>query len=162
MLLICFFDRIGSSIEEIQAGLDYEVVPGTGVEPVRLAPRDFKSLVSTNFTIRACADPLLRPENDAVNSAQCSTHPQTTLLRQNRPLTIGVARKPADKGISWRREPESNRRRRLCRPLHNHSAIAPRLQAKKGGKHRFPPGNLERETSLELATSTLARLRSTN
>ena len=29
------------------------VVPGTGIEPVQLAPRDFKSLVSTNFTIRA-------------------------------------------------------------------------------------------------------------
>jgi hypothetical protein len=28
-------------------------VPGTGIEPVRLAPRDFKSLVSTYFTIRA-------------------------------------------------------------------------------------------------------------
>ena len=26
---------------------------------------------------------------------------------------------------TWRREPESNRRTRLCRPLHNHSAIAP-------------------------------------
>ena len=31
----------------------YHVVPGTGIEPVWLAPRDFKSLVSTNFTIRA-------------------------------------------------------------------------------------------------------------
>ena len=30
-----------------------EMVPGTGIEPVWLAPRDFKSLVSTNFTIRA-------------------------------------------------------------------------------------------------------------
>ena len=28
-------------------------MPGTGIEPVRLAPRDFKSLVSTYFTIRA-------------------------------------------------------------------------------------------------------------
>jgi hypothetical protein len=27
--------------------------------------------------------------------------------------------------ISWRRDPESNRGTRLCRPLHNHSAIAP-------------------------------------
>ena len=25
----------------------------------------------------------------------------------------------------WRREPESNRRRRICNPLHDHSAIAP-------------------------------------
>lgn len=31
-----------------------QLVPGTGIEPVRLfRARDFKSLVSTNFTIRA-------------------------------------------------------------------------------------------------------------
>jgi hypothetical protein len=35
------------------------MVPGTGIEPVRLAPRDFKSLVSTNFTIRAKHSELL-------------------------------------------------------------------------------------------------------
>ena len=29
------------------------VVLGTGIEPVQLSPRDFKSLVSTNFTTRA-------------------------------------------------------------------------------------------------------------
>ena len=29
------------------------LVPGTGIEPVCLAARDFKSLVSTNFTTRA-------------------------------------------------------------------------------------------------------------
>ncbi len=31
-------------------------MPGTGIEPVRLAPRDFKSLVSTYFTIRALVE----------------------------------------------------------------------------------------------------------
>ena len=35
---------------------NYHVVPGTGLEPVWLAPRDFKSLVSTYFTIRADAE----------------------------------------------------------------------------------------------------------
>ena len=29
------------------------MVPETGIEPVRINPRDFKSLVSTNFTILA-------------------------------------------------------------------------------------------------------------
>ncbi len=82
----------------------------------------------------------------------------------------------------WRREPESNRRRRICNPLHDHSAIAPinsgfagrcmttlpprrmletreqRRTSKTGCSFRI----LERETSLELATLTLARLRSTN
>src|SRR5438045_7198245 len=32
----------------------------------------------------------------------------------------------------WRRESESNRRPRLCRPLHDHSAIPPRDLTKKG------------------------------
>lgn len=32
------------------------MVPGTGIEPVRPKPRDFKSLVSTYFTIRADAE----------------------------------------------------------------------------------------------------------
>ncbi len=31
----------------------------------------------------------------------------------------------------WRRKPESNRRTRICNPLHNHSAIAPVLQEKR-------------------------------
>ena len=112
------------------------MVPGTGIEPVRLAPRDFKSLVSTNFTIRA--DPLAGGWKRVLGGKNC-----------------------------WRREPESNRRRRLCRPLHNHSAIAPlpiRWGRKlKGGKHlRLSPCKLEREKSLELSTYTLARYRSTN
>src|SRR5678809_229905 len=66
---------------------------------------------------------------------------------------------------NWRRESESNRRPRLCRPLHDHSAIPPRLEKREGPvSARLGPSlsDLERETSLELATSTLARLRSTN
>jgi hypothetical protein len=80
----------------------------------------------------------------------------------------------------WRREPESNRPKRLCRPLHNRFAIAPQADwnlatdsqiclvgnrkdwpTKQKGKRCFPLC-MERETRLELATSTLARLRSTN
>ena len=34
-------------------------------------------------------------------------------------------------GRYWRRKPESNRRTRICNPLHNHSAIAPVLQEKR-------------------------------
>jgi hypothetical protein len=75
----------------------------------------------------------------------------------------------------WRREPESNRPGRICSPLHNRFAIAPVIgnpdyreqehpEAQDDAAGAFPdtaPG-MERETSLELATSTLARLRSTN
>ena len=48
----------------------------------------------------------------------------------------------------WRRNPESNRDRWICNPLHGHSAI--------------PPKHLERYTRLELVTPTLARSCSTN
>ena len=38
----------------IAYGLCWKMVPGAGIEPARLfRPRDFKSLVSTNFTTRA-------------------------------------------------------------------------------------------------------------
>lgn len=33
---------------------------------------------------------------------------------------------PPKRGFFWRREPESNRPKRLCRPLHNRFAIAPK------------------------------------
>ena len=36
--------------------------------------------------------------------------------------------------LFWRRDPESNRGTRLCRPLHNHSAIAPRPKTKDGNE----------------------------
>ena len=61
----------------------------------------------------------------------------------------------------WRRDPESNWAPRICNPLHNRFAIAPKTVAKKGSAS-FPFSKLEREKSLELSTSTLARLRSTN
>ena len=61
----------------------------------------------------------------------------------------------------WRRVPESNRRLRLCRPLHNHFANAPLTTQKKGNEFPFIK-NLERETRFELATYTLARYRSTS
>ena len=95
---------------------------------------------------------------------------------------------------NWRRGSESNRRTRLCRPLHDHSATPPTRLSNRKGKTEFRrrltcrcasakaiqveansqvsqsrngtnsvfPRILERETRLELATSTLARLRSTN
>ena len=62
----------------------------------------------------------------------------------------------------WRRDPESNRARRICNPLHNRFAIAPVCRQVKKREAVASLFNLEREKSLELSTSTLARLRSTN
>ena len=87
-------------------------------------------------------------------------------------LTLSANKKATDMGqwlACWRRGPESNRPTRICNPVHNRFATAP--CSDKKGKRLLPflAGrcwrvflNLERETRLELATSTLARLRSTN
>jgi hypothetical protein len=68
--------------------------------------------------------------------------------------------------VVWRRDPESNRADRICNPVHNRFAIAPQWVAvptDKKGKPWLPfVEKMEREKSLELSTSTLARLRSTN
>ncbi len=122
------------------------LVPGTGIEPVRPLCRiaaDFKSAVSTNSTTRAKRTTQLPP-----GTADAIDH-------------------------FWRRDPESNRANRICNPVHNRFAIAPTsiTYAGRGARHltdkKGKPGlpflwNMEREKSLELSTSTLARLRSTN
>ncbi len=59
----------------------------------------------------------------------------------------------------WRRNPESNRDRRICNPLHSHSAIPPDAS---GAWLKLISKRLERETRFELATPTLARSCSTN
>jgi hypothetical protein len=72
--------------------------------------------------------------------------------------------------LRWRRDPESNRARRICNPLHNRFAIAPQGNQQptgpkptdKKGKRWLPFLNLERDKRLELSTYTLARYRSTN
>ena len=94
----------------------------------------------------------------------------------------------ADGNDFWRRGPESNRASRICNPVHNRFVTAPYLVCfgkacwlcrlkvlsaqilstttdysnKKGQHFEVLPFKLEREKSLELSTSTLARLRSTN
>ena len=108
---------------------------------------DFKSAVSTDFTIEARGH----------CEAKARRHGKT-----------GSAAASGREGEDWRRDPESNRARRICNPLHNRFAIAPWAHRgepfDKKGKRLLPflCVNLERETRLELATSTLARLRSTN
>jgi LSD1 subclass zinc finger protein len=75
--------------------------------------------------------------------------------------------------IGWRPGSESNRRTRLCRPLHDHSATWPSEANQRKLTCALPKKQnlglpevsfavLERETRLELATPTLARSCSTN
>ena len=87
----------------------YVVVPGTGVEPVRPFCRK-----------RRILSPLCLPISPSGRPGRISTIPET----KTAPTTMvdGAAR-----SISrwWRRDPESNRARRICNPLHNRFAIAP-------------------------------------
>jgi hypothetical protein len=130
--------------------------------------RDFKSLASTSFAIRAQA-----------HGAACAS--QTEI-----PAGAGIRlRVRSGCGKDWRPRSELNRRTRICSPLHNHSATRPvtldAFTSRAHGANRSPktmsgktdPGNckapragpwlnLERETRLELATPTLARSCSTN
>ena len=48
------------------------LVPRTGLEPVRIAPSDFKSLVSTDSTIPA-GRPVLQPGPDEYTKKACCT-----------------------------------------------------------------------------------------
>src|SRR5688572_10644974 len=63
-------------------------------------------------------------------------------------------------GVLWRRGSESNRRPRLCRPLHDHSATSPE---NKTGKADFPrmfdgAGNEARTRDLNLGKVALYQL----
>src|SRR3990167_8829065 len=64
--------------------------------------------------------------------------------------------------LNWRRKSESNRRPRLCRPLHNHSAIPP-FETKTGKAFAFPvlqtgAGNESRTRDLNLGKVALYQL----
>ena len=83
----------------------------TGLEPAWLAPRDFKSLVYTNFTTRP------------VNLERVRDRASPQLVTAS----------------CWRRGSESNRRTRLCRPLHDHSATPPLELKGENGWFRFQP-----------------------
>ena len=67
------------------------------------------------------------------------------------------------KGVRWRLKTESNRRTRLCRPLHNHSAIQPFLKVlsklwsgKRGSNSRPQPWQ---GCALPLSYSRVVKLR---
>lgn len=73
------------------------------------------------------------PINTAEIPALCSQD-RTTSNQARTDGTLDAQKQKAPKGflapnsmgIFWRRDPESNRTRRICNPLHNRFAIAPR------------------------------------
>ena len=76
-----------------------------------------------------------------------------TLRVGRRAWTMRTRQKAAQGGFHsgcWRRGSESNRRRRLCRPLHDHSATPPggatHACAKGRANEKGEPGALPRET----------------
>ena len=83
-----------------------EMVPEMGLEPIWISPFDFKSNAYTNSAIRA-------------KLARVLEAPFCPLGRNGGSKHASV----------WRRRPELNRCTRFCRPLRNHSATAPNIQA---------------------------------
>jgi hypothetical protein len=114
---------------------------------------DFKSAVSTDFTTAALA------ALAAVASAAAADRPRREIAgarRQFGNLEAGVGIEPASTDLQSAAWP-------LCHPaIAAHCSGAPQRPRKKGSAMASLANILERETSLELATSTLARLRSTN
>ena len=66
------------------------------------------------------------PQMDTLSSGVCPRHTANAGLSA---LKSDKAKQPADGAVcvksGWRRDPESNRARRICNPLHNRFAIAP-------------------------------------
>ena len=83
------------------------MVPGAGLEPAWITPKDFKSFASTDFATRAGGRGGVGAGSEG--AAGCREG-GTGALRAGR---------------RWRLSPESNRGTRLCRPLHDHSATQP-------------------------------------
>ena len=80
--------------------------------PLMQEAADFKSDVSTSFTIRAAGR--------FVDDTRNKTSPDNNGWRGSWIGVLGLR-------VRWRRDPESNRARRICNPLHNRFAIAPRF-----------------------------------
>ena len=101
--------------------------------------------------------PRVSPWGTLTSPLRLPVSPPGRASRQNK-----KASRKCKRAERWRLRSESNRRTRLCRPLHDHSATQPG----RSGCRREPASSigrcLERETRLELATPTLARLCSTN
>ncbi len=128
------------------------LVPGAGVEPARSCDRGILSplclpisppgqcllVLCHQYIVAVCFCDVHALECTALLKAHAPCLGEKSLGRQE--FCHQIYRQN-----NWRLGSESNRRPRLCRPLHNHSATQP----------------LERETRFELATPTLARLCST-
>ena len=127
------------------------MVPETGIEPVRPLCRkaaDFKSDVSTNFTTRA-HDGIVEQKRGCRSQITKPWQANDGGATRSRTGLLGFAIRCITALLS--------RHVLRSRRLQKHT-----LQSTKKGSLGFPLWNLEREKSLELSTSTLARLRSTN
>ncbi len=102
--------------------------------------RDFKSLVSTSFTTRAETD-RCRTKRSCGRSITTSRHILPLSCRiQSGSGSDGVAASAIGTG-KWRLRPESNRRTRICSPLHDRSATQPNkpiVSRRKASKIKTP------------------------
>ncbi len=110
----------------------FKLVPGAGVEPAcrNYPARDFKSLVSTSFTTRARGRDCVRKKLGAgtllISPCRSLEVRFCTTTRANHSFHLNLDASSIAIDLNyWRRGSESNRRPRLCRPLHDHSATPP-------------------------------------
>ena len=125
---------------------------GGGRTRMALRPRDFKSLAYTSFATRACAHgaaamPWKEAAVQTIGETRLGTRCSDTTWRLS--LSANVSRLCRDRKIevgqearsssNWRPRSELNRRTRLCRPLHNHSATRPRVSKNVPRRGRLEP-----------------------
>ena len=145
------------------------VVPGAGFEPASCPATGFKPAASTNFATRALVAGTVAARFDSTGiKTQQDVASATDMCNSPHALRSGpmdAQRRMSEEGGGAGR----SRTDLLGFAIRCITALLPRrlLAHVHGSIKREAPGfpfslYLERETSLELATSTLARLRSTN
>ena len=142
------------------------LVPGAGIEPASPCGGGILSPLRLPVSPpgRGCSDvPGAQP---AARIVACEVRDpwDTERSRGNKKPAIGGFKLGVQRAAQWRPRSESNRRTRICSPLHDHSATWPLRNCFLKNKTPVNRGfaKLERETRLELATPTLARSCSTN
>jgi hypothetical protein len=143
------------------------LVPGAGIEPASPCGGGILSPLRLPVSPpgRGCSD---LPVASAGGANRSMRGPRS----MEREAVAAATKNPPSAGSSWgvqciaqwRPRSESNRRTRICSPLHDHSATWPLRNCFLKNKTPVNRGfaKLERETRLELATPTLARSCSTN
>ena len=108
------------------------MVPGTGIEPVRRFQREILSLLCLPISPSGRGQGLYLPLKVKKGKRICTFPFLFGAGEESRTLDLYLGKVSLyqlsySRVKLWRREPESNRPTRICNPVHNRFAIAPRL-----------------------------------